>query len=343
MYGRGTSDDKGPAMSAFYALCALKDNGLLEGFRIRLVIGGNEEKGSRCLEHYFKVLHKEYPDYGFTPDGEFPLIYGEKGICNFLVKDTIDLYPIISINAGVAGNAVIDKAECVLAEDSSIDEALKNTTLKYSIEHRKDDMTLIIFGKSAHGSTPELGINAGLLMMEFISNYYDLDELKRLSSLFKEPNGSSMGAYYFSELLHGTTYNVGIIKYNNLNFEMTVNFRYPENVNPHEVIKNIGNMTDPFTTIAMGASAPLLFDPLSPMIRGLLSVYQEESGDLVTPIMTIGGGTYAKESKNTIAFGSAFPNLDCHIHDADEFITLHDFNLSMAIYAHAIIKLGKEL
>ena len=90
-------------------------------------------------------------------------------------------------------------------------------------------------------------------------------------------------------------------------------------------------------------SEPLAFDPQSDMVQKLLNVYQSESGDYETEIMTIGGGTYAKEAKNTIAFGSAFPHINCRIHEPDEFITLHDFKLSMAIYAHAIVALGKEL
>ena len=79
LYGRGTSDDKGPGISAYYALKALKDNGLINNFRVRLVFGGDEERGSSCLEYYFNTLKKEQPTYGFTPDGDFPLIYGEKG------------------------------------------------------------------------------------------------------------------------------------------------------------------------------------------------------------------------------------------------------------------------
>ena len=42
-------------------------------------------------------------------------------------------------------------------------------------------------------------------------------------------------------------------------------------------------------------------DPDSPMIKTLLGVYQEETGDTQTPIMAIGGGTYAKEAQNTVA------------------------------------------
>ena len=57
--------------------------------------------------------------------------------------------------------------------------------------------------------------------------------------------------------------------------------------------------------------------------------------------MAIGGGTYAKESKNTIAFGSHFPGREDHIHEANEKIHLEDLRKSISIYASAIDELGK--
>ena len=56
--------------------------------------------------------------------------------------------------------------------------------------------------------------------------------------------------------------------------------------------------------------------------------------------MTIGGGTYAKEAKNTVAFGSHFMDKVDHIHEPNEKIDLEDLFNSMPIYAHAIYALG---
>ena len=90
-----------------------------------------------------------------------------------------------------------------------------------------------------------------------------------------------------------------------------------------------------------GYGSPLLLDPKSKMIQTLYKVYQEESGDYSTPIMTIGGGTYARESKNTIAFGSHFPGREDNIHSPNEKIHLEDYLVSQSIYARAIYELGK--
>lgn len=343
MYGRGTSDDKGPAMAAFYALCALKDAGLIRGYRVTLVIGGNEERGSACLEYYYETLKKRYPDYGFTPDGEFPLIYGEKGICNYHTFDNTDLYPILEIDAGVVSNSVIDLAKATVAPDASLEDALKATNYDFELNHKGEYDEIIIKGKAAHGSTPELGVNAGLQLIDFLGNHYDIDELKRLASMYKESDGSSLGECYSSKDLHTTTYNVGIIRYKDMAFDFIVNFRYPDGCSYTAITERIKSKS-PFKTELMGEpSRPLLFDPNSSFIQKLASIYIEETGDTENKMMTIGGGTYAKETKNTVAFGSAFPGVDCRIHNSNEFILLEHFRKSMILYAHAIVSLGTEV
>lgn len=341
MYGRGTSDDKGPAMAAYFAIKAIKDSKVdLGDFRIVLVIGGNEEKGSKCLNHYFHKLKKPYPEYGFTPDGQFPLIYGEKGICNYQSIKEVDLSPVISIDAGVAFNSVIDKATVTLKKDERIETYLKNKKISYKLKHDAEVTTLVINGKSAHGSTPELGINAGLILLELLGDFYDLEILRNLANCYKKSDGENMGLHFSTTLLHDSTYNVGIIEYDKSKLTLSVNFRYPEKVDVPLVIKKVNEITGMETNL-LKASEPLLIDPETPLVQTLLKVYQEETGDLETPIVTIGGGTYARESKNTLAFGSAFPKREDKIHEANENIHIEDFIKSMDIYASAILALTK--
>ena len=79
IYGRGVIDDKGPAAAALYALKAVRDSGAPLHRRVRLLVGCNEEKGSSCIRHYVEA-GGEIPVMGFTPDGMYPIINGEKGI-----------------------------------------------------------------------------------------------------------------------------------------------------------------------------------------------------------------------------------------------------------------------
>lgn len=342
MYGRGTSDDKGPALASFYALKYLKENADLGDYQVRLVIGGNEEKGGRCLDHYFNVLHKPNPDYGFTPDGDFPLIYGEKGISNYLSTVHVHLKPLLKFEAGVVINSVPDLAKATLIKDETFEDYLKKHKANYEISYLDDTMEVVVHGVASHGSLPENGINAGLVLLKLIGDYYNLDLLKVITKAYKDPFGKSMDLYFNSPLLHNSTYNVGLINYDNSThtFSMQVNFRYPENVNVEKVMITL-NKVLPLKTTLMSESKPLLFDPNCPMVQNLLKAYQDVTHDYKSEIMTIGGGTYAKECKNTIAFGSAFPNRNDLIHNANEHIHLSDFETSISIYATAIMYLAK--
>ena len=346
MYGRGTSDDKGPAMAAFYALCALKDNNLIDGYQVKLVIGGNEERGSTCLEYYFNELKKDYPTYGFTPDGEFPLIYGEKGISNYKVECDVKYPPYIKeIHGGVVANSVIDEAYAILNTNRKLQEMasiyFKATGCSYEIENISDNMyKLIVHGVAAHGSTPNVGINAALVLLRFLSIYYSDVSLDVLPHYYFDGNGKNLGTYYESELLHETTYNLGLIDYKDGKLSYVINFRYPENVDENKVINKLNRLGIGKHTL-LSTSEPLLMDPSSEMVKALMEVYQEETGDYESKAMTIGGGTYAKESKNTLAFGSHFPGRDDRIHNSNETIHISDLIDSMSIYAHAIDRLGR--
>ncbi|HOE58131.1 MAG TPA: M20/M25/M40 family metallo-hydrolase, partial [Bacillota bacterium] len=55
IFGRGTIDDKGPAIAVIYALKAVMDSGVKFNRRVRIIIGCDEESGRwACMKHYFK-------------------------------------------------------------------------------------------------------------------------------------------------------------------------------------------------------------------------------------------------------------------------------------------------
>lgn len=159
LYGRGTTDDKGPVISALYAIKYLKQSGVKLDKRIRLIVGCCEEKGSQCLKHY--VEKEGHIDYGFTPDGSFPGIYGEKGSVSgrFASKKT----NIIDINGGIVSNAVCNEVYIVVKKDSldenKLNEYFVKENIKYEFE-RNDTDKLTVYGVAAHASTPSLGVNA---------------------------------------------------------------------------------------------------------------------------------------------------------------------------------------
>ena len=72
IYGRGTADDKGPAIAALYAMRAVNELGIPMKKNVRLILGTDEECGSSDITHYYSV-EKEAP-MTFSPDASFPVI-----------------------------------------------------------------------------------------------------------------------------------------------------------------------------------------------------------------------------------------------------------------------------
>ncbi|MBQ0009339.1 MAG: Sapep family Mn(2+)-dependent dipeptidase [Firmicutes bacterium] len=335
IYGRGTSDDKGPLLAAFFATKALEKSRLLKNYKVRIVVGGDEERGSKCLDYYFLKLKKPAPDFGFTPDSDFPLIYGEKGITDFFCELKMNIPGVKSIKGGIATNAVCDKVEIELDDPT----AMVNYCKEAGISHEITGKTLIILGKSAHGSTPELGDNAALKAMIGLGKVYDVPELLNLGKKLSDTTGKSFDGFAESELLGQTTYCVGKISYKKGMLDFTVNFRYPENVDRTAYMINFDNNFKTLTVLGE-ESHYLLYNPESDLVKTLLKAYKKETHDRTKPLTT-GGGTYAKHAKNTIAFGALFPGRPSTMHEPNELMPIKDIYKSARIYARAIKMLGE--
>jgi succinyl-diaminopimelate desuccinylase len=77
LFGRGTLDDKGPTLAALFALKAVAQSGISLSHRVRVIFGTCEETTWEDIPYYLK--REPLPSWGFTPDGNFPLIHAEKG------------------------------------------------------------------------------------------------------------------------------------------------------------------------------------------------------------------------------------------------------------------------
>ena len=116
LYGRGTSDDKGPVIACLFAMKALKEAGYQPKATIRLILGLDEETHWKGMEYYFARERK--PDWGFTPDADFPLINGEKGMLVFdlakkFARTSGEGLVLRSLSGGIAPNSVPDSCRAV--------------------------------------------------------------------------------------------------------------------------------------------------------------------------------------------------------------------------------------
>lgn len=345
LYGRGVSDDKGPLLAAYYALKCLRDEGYLGGYEIRFLVGGNEESGSLCMEHYFKVLKKKQPTLGFSPDSDFPLIYAEKGIVNFTVSAKVNIPGVLSFKGGTARNAVIDK--CVVSRELDFDfinYLITNCDRNDAPIHTEDDITTVTFvGKAAHGAQPENGVNAGMMALKVLAKYTKDKTLERLVSLYEPLDGKGFGCNATSKDMGHNSSNLGLINYENGVLTLSINFRYVNTCEESDIISKIKAANKGFT-VKIESTDELLYYPLdSVLVKTLLKSYQDETGDLETKPLAIGGGTYAKTANNVVAFGMQFPGWDSLMHSPGEKTKKDDLFKAMSVYARAIVDLGEVL
>lgn len=357
MYGRGTTDDKGPIMATLYGLKAIKDAKLPVSKRIRVLFGTNEETGSKELEYY---LEKEKaPVAGFTPDADYPIINGEKGITIFnIVKDftnkKIGENSIKYVKGGQVANIVPDYCEAgLVAKDtkkiiSDVDAFAKAMDYKLSAEVKEGMVVIKSVGEAAHGSTPELGVNAVMQLFAFLGTVdFGANDMSSLIEFLNkniglETHGESFGVCLEDENSGKMSFNVGVVNMDENSFTMTLNLRYP-------VTSKLEDMMNPFNSRIEGTGikvekfehqAPLYFSPDSPIIKALQKVYTEQTGE-EAKLVSIGGGTYAKEMPNTVAFGPMFPGEPDTIHKKNEYITIDNLIKNAKIYAHALYELAK--
>ena len=156
MYARGALDDKGPLVASYIALKMLKDMGFMPKKRIRLIMGCDEESGSRCLKRYLEK--EEKPTIGFSPDACFPLIYGEKAMTTYDILGDLSDDIIVSFTAGERYNVVPSYAEMELKEDYSKEFMAFLKEKNYQGEYK--DSKYIAYGVASHAMNPELGVNA---------------------------------------------------------------------------------------------------------------------------------------------------------------------------------------
>ena len=343
VYGRGVSDDKGAAIASLYAMKLVREMGVPLKKRVRLILGTNEETGSGCMDYYAK--HGEAVTCGFTPDGDFPGVYGEKGACNMVMcsKNT----KILSMEGGFVTNAVCDhcitKLPAAEVSAEALKEALSGTPLKsYEVTEEDGILTVDAFGLAAHASTPLLGVNAASYTMKALEEAGMKDDFVDFYNcrIGTECDGAGLGLKV-SDPYGPLTLNQGVVRTKNGKVFCSIDIRYPVTMQPDQLEDLCrARLEDERGVILIEELVkPLFFDRNSKLVEDLLAAYREITGDRETEPMVLGGGTYAKHVPGIIAFGCAFPDTDNHIHNTNESLSLEEWELQVAIYTEAILRL----
>ncbi len=351
LWGRGAIDDKGPIVAALFALKALKEMGVKPKGRIRIVFGTNEESGWKGVDHYFK--HEEMPEWGVTPDGDFPIIYAEKGVADFKIsafRKADENSILISMKGGEAPNMVASSAEAVLKmKDGKIPEKLKNHTpsngAKIDLDLDGDLLRIVVTGKSAHGAKPSEGKNAIEALVEALLKV-DLKEdgLEEKLNLINskigfETDGKSMGISGKDDVSGPLTVNFGKMEITDEKIELIINIRYPIFFNVKMVKSQIEEALGGMKVESGHGHDPLYVSPDSELVKLLSEVYEDTTGEK-TELIAIGGGTYARAIPNAAAFGPLFPGREATEHQPDERISVEDLMMVARVYAQLLYRVA---
>lgn len=331
--GRGIVDDKGPFILSLYAVKSLLDEGKLPKMRIRFIIGTNEESGWACIDRY--LLTEEIPTLAISPDGDFPVINCEKGVAHLEMSMPCPEH-LVDIVSGDRVNMVPDKA---VAKFSCISDVAVTYALHYGVRLKKDGELWIAEaeGKSAHGSTPWLGDNA---LLKILNTVASLDNtFNALACGFAAYDGSKCNIGLKDEQSGSLSMNVGYAKKEDDKLLIGLDIRFPISFTHQEIVDRLKVHFD-FAEFTMhGAHPALYFDENDPFVQALLSAYKEVTGEMDAKPMTIGGATYARALPRALAFGPCFPNKDNLCHHVNERMSVEDFINTFKIYRIAIEKI----
>ncbi len=323
-YARGIADDKAPMLLNLYALKELKDSGLAVNKKFRLFVGCNEETGWQDVEYFSKRY--SFPEYGYSPDGDFPVTYSEKGVV--VVKFTLSKLKNFSLlPSGTVVNAVCAKARAKASADGINLELLKKHNLTL------DGDIIESVGKAAHGSLPHLGVNAMKALFEY---FLDMGEQvqRPVDYLFND----KAGIFNHQNDQGKLTLSPGLISQNERGIEITCDMRVPAPMTIAEAVGYLKEFDIPFTYSEK--HPPMMVEKDGWFVNALISAYRSAYDETATP-QAMGGSTFARAFNKGCSFGIEFPKTDNGIHQANEHISEKDLLAAYEIYKTAIFNLAK--
>ncbi len=343
LYGRGTIDDKGPAVAALWALNAVKELGIPLKKGVRLIFGTDEENGSEDLEIYKK--YDKFPPKVFTPDGSFPIINIEKGMMRSRFSGKISDKRIAEFHGGKIPNAVPDRAEAVLRgfslEEVRLAIAGNGTDAGFNSEQLSDGVRITANGRSAHASTPESGVNAVTALISLLNGLCDEPVLKGLERIFPfgETDGASLDLKCADES-GALTCVFSILEIANGIVTGTVDVRFPtcENLSSVEAKERAAFASAGLEFDGFMGDEPHVVSESDEFVQSLLRVYKRIEGEKGYCV-AIGGGTYVHNIEGGVAFGAERGSTDYHMHGDNEFITVDELLKDAVLFANAIVEI----
>ncbi len=357
LFGRGAIDDKGPAISILYALEALKAVGLRPQKKTRIIIGTQEEVEWSDMEAYSAAY--PLPDYGFTPDGEFPIANREKGYADIVIafQDPVSLtgagYRLIDLRGGHGSNSVPDRASALVqGPGEALGGLFKRCSRISCLETEKQGETLRIVarGQSAHSSMPKNGLNAierlcEVLACEPFATSALTEAVRFIDGHKEDPYGRKWGLYRVEDIAEGvffdhTTIVPTLVMTETGGPTITYNLRLAPPVSRRQ----LESLTEKALTGYRASfrltdyKDPLQVDPRYPFLEIMAKTYEEISG-LPNAYTLAFGTSYAKAMPRFVCWGPLFPGDPDTCHEAGESLSISQWIKATKIYTLALARM----
>ena len=342
--GRGVMDDKGPSVLCLYALKYLRERKIPLKYPVRALLGVNEEIAMKDVEYY--LAHFPAPLFCFSPDANFPLCNGEKGIYHGRIVAQAPCENIVEISGGFAANAIPDKAEALVRA-----ERLESAGRVTSERAGEGLWKLTATGVGGHASMPEGTVNAigeliGYLLDSKVCRGEEEKVLRFLQSIHACSDGSACGLAADDGLFRPLTVVCGVIGLEDGRLFQTVDSRYPTNMSGEKIAAILRERAQGCASVTVERDAPPFYMPLDkPEVQVCIKAYNDFTGEDAKPY-TIGGGTYARDFPNAVSFGPEHPERPAPafagpIHGVDEAACKAWFLEALKVYILALIELEK--
>ena len=349
LLGRGTIDDKGPAVIALHAAALAADILGDLPHNLLFLLGANEENGMGDVAYFHE--HFDSPDFLFTPDAEFPVCNGEMGVFHGHMRSAkVQDGAIIELDCGTALNAVPGTARAVIAADACEGLALPDASGITITRDDAENVCLFAQGKSAHASTPELGISAIKLLVDYLlqQNLCSADErafLKFVAAMVGDTSGAGIGIATEDDFFGPLTVVGGTLELEDGHLVQGIDIRYPSSTSGEALVAALTELGQAIgaTLTVKNDMEPFRVAADDPAILALLDAYNTVTGESARTF-TMGGATYAREFPRAASFGLEKPWLDQPawvggMHGPDEGQSIAELKEAFVIYVLAICEL----
>lgn len=247
----------------------------------------------------------------------------------------------LRLSAGETLNTVPDQASYDGKKQNDLKVALDAHGFSY--ENRDDE--LVVLGLAAHAMVAEGGINAinRLLIVlkdigyssKVIDFVYDL--------VTKDPYAKRIFGNLEDDTSGKLKFNVGKLDVTAEHEKIMLDIRIPVTVEVKNIATKLTEVAQAYgvTYHEYDFLKSIYMPKYSPLIKTLMTAYQDVTGDSVSEPISSGGATYARAMDNFVAFGANFPGQVATEHQPNEQIELDQMVTAMMIYAKAMLALAK--